>query len=145
MTTKFTAIEFSFIYMITLTCLLALPITEITFGIGFRNEVNCESLVTIPLWLIVKGSVKTVSTIAGLSYHLMDIKSLCAYFLLFIHIVCNMFLLGWVILGSIIFWRDCIALEPKNVNTLMWFSLILEILFLLGSRNMMERKKSTRK
>ena len=141
MTTKFTAIEFSFIYLITLTCLLALPITEITFGIGFMNEVNCESIVSIPIWLIVKGSVKTVSTIAGLSYHLMYIKSLCAYFLLFIHIVCNMFLLGWVILGSIIFWRDCIALEPKNVNTLMWFSLILEILFLLGSRNMMERKK----
>jgi hypothetical protein len=141
MTTKFTAIEFSFIYMITLTCLLALPITEITFGIGFRNEVNCESLVTIPLWLILQGSVKTVSTIAGLSYFLMDVKSLCAYFLFFIHIVCNMFLLGWVILGSIIFWRDCPNLEPKNVNTLMWFSLILEIIFLLGSQKSMERKK----
>jgi hypothetical protein len=140
MTTEFTAIEFSFIYLITLTCLLALPITEITFGIGFMNEVNCESIVSIPIWLIVKGSVKTVSTIAGLSYHLMDIKSLCAYFL-FIHIVCNMFLLAWVILGSIIFWRDCPNLEPKNVNTLMWFSLILEIIFLLGSQKSMERKK----
>ena len=141
-----TIIEFSFIYLITLTCLLALPITEITFGIGFMNEVNCESIVSIPIWLIVKGSVKTVSTIAGLSYHLMELKNcLYLYFLIFIHIVCNIFLLGWVILGSIIFWRDCIALEPKNVNTLMWFSLILEILFLLGSKNMMDRNKLTRK
>jgi hypothetical protein len=141
MTTEFSTIEFSFIYMITLTCLLALPLTEITFGIGFMNEVNCESLVSIPLWLIVKGSVKTVSTIAGVSYYLMDVKSLCACFLIFIHIICNMFLLGWVILGSIIFWRDCPNLEPKNVNTLLWFSLILEIIFLLGSRKSMERKK----
>lgn len=123
---------------------LSLPIVEIYYGVSYESKILCNSPIDIeiPLWLIVKGSIKLLSIIFISIYHFSTSKSICGTISLFIFSLLQTFLFVWVVLGGIIFWRDCPHLEPTSVNALMWFSLILEMFFILGSRKSLERHNS---
>ncbi len=123
---------------------LSLPIVEIYYGVSYQNQIICQSSINIeiPLWLILKGSIKLLSIIFISIYHFSTSKSICGTISSFIFSLLQTFLFVWLILGSIIFWRDCPNIEPTSVNTLMWFSLILEMFFILGSRKSLERHNS---
>lgn len=132
---------FMLLTLFMLTIFLALPITDIYFGFYYLNDDICNQVinVSIPLWLLVKGAVKIFSSIIIIIYHLCKRNSLCANFTALLYIISNLFLLIWVIIGGITFVRDCYNLKPKELNTFMWITLVLEIIFILGSKKSLDR------
>ncbi len=107
---------------------LALPVTEIVMGAKYKDDVVCDtSIVPIPAWLIVKGSVSLLYisllgiTMTAAATELTGLGVLSAIPM----IVLGVFQLAWLIVGSVTFWRDCRDLDPESVNTLMWCSLII--------------------
>lgn len=132
---------FMLLTLFMLTIFLALPITDIYFGFYYLNDDICNPVinVSIPLWLLVKGAVKIFSSIIIIIYHLCKRNSLCANFTALLYIISNLFLLIWVIIGGITFVRDCYNLKPKELNTFMWITLVLEIIFILGSKKSLDR------
>ena len=128
----------------TFGLIFSMPIIEIYYGFSYENQIICKSSlnIEIPLWLIVKGSVNLLSIIFIIIYHLSSSKSICGSISSFIFSLTQIFLLVWVILGGIIFWRDCPYIQPKSINALMWFSLILEMFFILGTKKSLERYNS---
>lgn len=109
-----------------LATFLALPVTEIAMGAHYKDDVICDtSVVPIPAWLIVKGSVSIFFiALLGIAAAASDNKGLVLLTEIPMYVIA-MFSLAWLIVGSVAFWRDCKDLEPKSVNTLMWCSLII--------------------
>jgi hypothetical protein len=119
---------------------LALPITDLYFGLYYLNGDICDSsIVSIPLWLLVKGATKMFSSIIIIIYHVCQHKSLCANITGVIYIIFTLFLTIWLIFGGIIFIKDCYNLKPKELNTFIWISLVLETIFILGSKKSLDR------
>lgn len=113
--------------LIVLFFILILPIIEIYFGTHYYNNIDCVSIIKIPLsiWLIVKGSVTIMNIFNVCIYFIVinnDIGKLLSLYLMFL---INIFSFIWIILGSIIFWRDCVSCKPDDLNILMYFSLII--------------------
>ena len=48
----------------------------------------------------------------------------------------------WIIVGAVLFWRDCSRCEPKPVKNLMWAVLILDLLGLLSALNQRRKGQS---
>ena len=114
------------------------PVSEIVIGAYYRNEITCQSTlpVTISDWLIVKGTVSIV-TITILGFCLITSNtSLCNCLSMTFMYVCNLFMMIWLIIGSIVFWRDCINLHPNTVNIYMWISLIFGYFSVLSSTSL---------
>jgi len=121
-------------YFCLLTCLfiislfiLILPILEIYFGSHYYSEIDCVSSIKIPLsiWLIVKGSV-TIMNIFNICIYVAIVNNDFGKILsLYLMSLTNIFSFIWLILGSIIFWRDCIDCKPDDLNVLLYFSLII--------------------
>lgn len=113
--------------IIVLFFILILPIIEIYFGTRYYNNIDCVSTIKIPLsiWLIVKGSVTIINIFNICIYFVVinnDIGKLLSSYLMYL---INIFSFIWIILGSIIFWRDCVLCKPDDLNILMYFSLII--------------------
>jgi hypothetical protein len=108
-----------------ITILLGFPVIEIYYGIFYFNKIDCISSINIPIdvWLIVKGLSSMLNIISSCVIIKNEIRSK----IIFSHIliVNNIFTFIWLILGSIIYWRDCSYCKPESVNILMNFSLIL--------------------
>ena len=133
---------FILLILVMLTIFMTLPITDIFFGFYYFNDddiCNSRINISIPLWLLVKGAVKIFSSILIIVYHLCKRDSFCANFTAIIYIISYLFILIWVIIGTIMFQRDCYNLKPKELNTFMWITLILEIIFVLGSKKSLDR------
>jgi hypothetical protein len=117
--------------------IFALPITELVFAIYFRNQIVCHTPLFIGLdnWLIVKGAVTLCSTIFLALVAVSTKNSLCFVYSIWFIYLFSIFLLGWTIVGSIIFWRDCYNLTPIIVNNYMWFELIYSYVMICSSVN----------
>jgi len=121
------------ILMLSLFCItLALPISEIYVGIYYKNKIICSNslMVNISEWLIVKGSVYIVYIILNFICIYSSKNTLIQCITLPIIYILNLFLLIWLVIGSVNFWRDCPLLEPQEINTFMWCSLIFGYIFL---------------
>jgi hypothetical protein len=116
--------------------LLPLAITEISFGNMYDTSETCDSFIELSDWLIIKGVITLVFAIVAIPLYMsgtvMMVKDkdscageccACGGFVL-MWLVCA-FQFAWLIVGSVVFWRDCHDVEPKRVNTLMWCSLII--------------------
>ena len=116
----------------------AMPIFEIY--LGFTEIITCNTpmFVTLNEWLIVKGITHLILIMWLIMLLFMGKKSCLSYILIIICTTINIFLLIWLIVGSIIFWRDCINLEPKIVNDYMWFSLILGYITIINMAKIFE-------
>ena len=128
--------ENCFYYLITGICLsfksiiilFTLPISEIYFGINYGDEVNCSTNIfnlSLKNWLIIKGSISILNIFSFATMVGCGNKSICNYIFYIINNIILTFNIIWLIIGSIIFWAYCKNLEPVNINTLMYFSLIL--------------------
>lgn len=118
---------FTILFSLISFILFALPISEIYFGINYGDSVNCTSRtinLTLKNWLVIKGSLAIVNILTFSPMFLFNNKSLVYYICYIINSFFLIFNLSWLIVGSIIFWVDCKNLEPANINTLMYFSLI---------------------
>ena len=59
--------------------------------------------------------------------------------------LCIVFILVWLAIGSILFWRDCIHLLPNIVNIYMWLSLISGFLSVISSTYIFKINKKKQK
>jgi len=110
----------------------ALPVAQLIIGVIFKDEVVCETnIVSIPNWLIIKGSSVLFMAMFSFVFSIAKaMKNNCimrwlSVFCVLFYLSC-LFNLGWLIVGSVVFWRDCNDLTPKPVNTMMWCSLIID-------------------
>ena len=113
--------------------IFGIPITEIVIGFNYYDKNTCDAFLDIGLWLIIKGFVALiVGSCVGIYFYYHDTvrNNLCT--LCLIKII-NLINLGWLIVGSILFFKYCLDLEPKELNIFMWISLILGYLSLLNS------------
>ena len=141
-------------YFCILTCIftilifiLILPIIEIYYGAYYYDNIDCVSIINIPLslWLIVKG----LYTIFNICIYVAFFNNNCGKLsILYLMTLINIFSFVWIILGSIIFWRDCISCKPIEINILMYFSLIIgyfNILFSFSQNNYMLKSDNKKK
>ena len=125
------------LYVCAMSCILALPIAELCIALIYKNEIICESEIGIDIvtWLVIK-SIVTMSTVLVISCFFMIGKDSPVFRLVYlIKIIIYIFNFSWLIVGSLIFWRDCYDLQPESVNTFMWISLILGYVNLLSYVN----------
>jgi hypothetical protein len=118
----------STLFFCMMTCLLALPVSEMTLAILYRNDIVCHTDLYINVfeWLIIKSSINILLLVSFFILFVLNSKETCCYsFLFVIYYIISVFNLGWLILGSILFWRDCYNLSPSSINILMWVSLIM--------------------
>ncbi len=118
----------SMLFFCMLVCLLALPVSEMTLAILYRNEIVCHTdlYVNVFEWLIVKSSISIGILLSFFILVILSNNETCCYsFVTIIYYLVSIFNLGWLIFGSILFWRDCYNLSPSVINILMWFSLII--------------------
>jgi len=115
----FVLLSFSCILIITI-----IPIYEMYVGIYYMNDIICETSIlniSIPIWLIVKSSLSFFIILLVYINIVLSSDNLYPYYILYITYIFNIF---WVIIGSIIFWKDCSNITPYYVNTFIWFDLI---------------------
>ena len=131
----------SFIILFFVFCI---PVLDIYFGYAFQNEIICETnLIPIYKWLIIKGICSINYIIIAGIFILSDVKS-CMYCLcLPIIYIYQMFNLSWIIIGGIIFFRDCPYLEPIEINTYIYFTLIMGFITLFNNIQSYKKEKYT--
>jgi len=119
---------------------LPLPIVQLIYGTKYRHDYNCDSFVGVSDWLIIKGSTMLGAIFFGLvmvgfinHYALYNKASsaTCAAIMWCLYMVALFFQTFWVVVGSVLFWRDCIDITPSSVNDLMLASLIIGYIDLL--------------
>lgn len=112
-----------------------LPITEFIMATEHRHEMKCDSFMSPYTWMIVEGiigmfigTVFSLITVGGFIAIQENENENCILSIVTILgiplIIVNVFNFVWLIIGSIMFWRDCSNLEPESMNTLYWIVLI---------------------
>ena len=118
---------------------LGFPIYEIVIGSYYNKSISCNTsiIISISNWLIIKGTV-TILVMVALSISLFAKKdSFCNCISIIIFYISNIFAFSWLIIRTIIFWRDCASLLPEIVNTTMWASLIFGYVSVFSSVNLL--------
>ena len=109
--------------------IFSFPIVELAFAGFYKNSVeNCDTpLVPIIPWLTVSGSMGIVAGCMCLIMMLGAAKesTLIVTFGTIVIYLCSIFQLIWLILGSVMFWRDCHNATPSRLNDMMWAALII--------------------
>ena len=132
------------------TFLIFLPIIVCDLYFGY-TRISCQDIVsphmdlTIGLWLKVNGylliSMLFVSVFGIFIYEKNKYATITVWI---ISILNRIFVLSWLIVGSILFWRD---IEPmgkcdKSVNSYIWARLIMGICgFVISSKTDNDKKK----
>jgi len=108
------------------------PVAELIIGATHQGDysVCSTSLPSPPVWLIVKGSVGlffgTYILLMLVALKTEDEAVCTIVALFFVPFVLSLFFqFAWLIVGSVMFWRDCMHLEPTQLNDMMWASLII--------------------
>ena len=115
--------------------LLMWPASEIYMGYTYRDQITCTTtmFVTLSEWLIIKGSITIFSMFLILPMLLSNRNSICYGCIIIPIYISYLTTFSWLIIGSIIFWRDCINTEPVVINAYMWVSLIFGYIAVLNS------------
>jgi hypothetical protein len=138
---------------------LVLPIVNLAYSGYYKDEINCNFpnitnsdtvsnlaiTIGIPTWLNVHGAI-TIVEIANLLYAVYSgmkykncarskedfliVTNCCSYLLSF---MIAMFRTAWIIIGCVLFWRDCPNVSPKPINDLMYATLIMGLIGLWTS------------
>uniref|UniRef100_A0A6C0ECL6 Uncharacterized protein n=1 Tax=viral metagenome TaxID=1070528 RepID=A0A6C0ECL6_9ZZZZ len=127
----------------------ALPISELVIATKFKNDIDCESNVGVSLyqWLITDAAM--VISLVGFIFLLFTIAFITnsngmmnimfvSFLLLIPYVIFNF---AWLIVGSIIFWRDCVHVNPSEVNTIMWVVLLIK--WIMMFLTLMSRSKKS--
>ena len=135
----------SFCGIVLFGVLASIAIAEV--AMVATNEIHCGSpLMSLKTWLIVDAiigffcalMITPVVCVAINNMSNVDTDALtCVQFMLW---PIGLFHLVWLIIGSIVFWRDCNNLEPKSLNDMMYAVLIIGYIGLY--MNMQGNKKN---
>jgi hypothetical protein len=115
---------------------LSLPICQLVYSSVYKDEMACDTSMQIhPYeWMITEGSI-TLFEIVTMFFVLITSRSALPFTgpLVVTLIMTGVFQMGWLIYGSVLFWRDCLHLQPNSVNHLFWATLIMGILGIVGT------------
>ena len=118
-------------------CLLPLPIVQIVYSYN-NTPIICPAN-TFPFDINVWLYVEATSTLLMVLNAILMLS--CSQVFLITHVMGSTFQMAWIIVGAILFWRDCPSIEPQSVNILMWFTLIAGIMRSMSSANSANLKK----
>ena len=125
-----------------IACIFALPIYELCIALIYKNDITtCSTTIPgldISTWLIVKAVVTICALIAVVPCLLIDKIKFAGQVVLGLF---NLFIFIWLIIGSVIFFKDCNNLKPEIVNVSMWIIIILGFLQILCSKGAYDEKK----
>jgi hypothetical protein len=116
----------------------SIPIAEIVMAEKYNNQMICKNNVISPYnWLIVDGLISSMVYLSFVIMHAFAgsaIEDTCLYVSsVFISIFGGFFIMSWIIVGSVMFWRDCVHLKPKEINNFFWTILLMKIIsFAIG-------------
>jgi len=112
-------------------CALGFPLYELCIGIIFKNDISaCSTMeIDVSTWLIVKSSI-TISAIFLVGICVATNNKIIGQVLLNVF---RLFIFIWLIVGSVLFFRDCIKIEPAIVNISMWVIIITGFLSIISS------------
>lgn len=104
---------------------LIMPTLEFFFATYYQSKTKCDkSLVNLSVWLIIKAITSYLSIICLLLSILSDRQTLYYTVCSPISIILILFIIVWLIIGSVIFFKDCLNVEESDLNTFMYISLI---------------------
>lgn len=112
--------------------LFSLPIAELIMATKYSDNMVCNSSFISPyVWLIVEGVTGLIFSICILIISIHSyvnnkntLNSVLAQWFNIPLIIIFLFNCAWIIIGSVMFLRDCIDIEPKAINTIFWTTLI---------------------
>lgn len=138
-------IAFGMLFIIGL--FFALPIAEIVMAEKYRADMSCPNDIISPYtWMLTEGIVGIfVYGLCGIIFSVAidgtdNSKALAVLFSVPLWFL-SMFQCAWIIVGAIMFWRDCIDLETKSMNDFYWTVLIINLVSLYISGNTANTKK----
>ena len=114
-------------------CLLPLPIIQIILA-SMNEPIVCEGNTfpfSINQWLYIEAGATMVffANWVIVKWLLSGSPKSCISNLFAItYAVGLVFQFSWIIVGCIQFWRDCVNIEPRSVNILMYVTLILGLI-----------------
>ena len=92
---------------------------------------NLADTIGVSTWLYVHASVGLLEAVIWVVFvvSLVIFQSLGAMAaVMCLLVLVGLFRLPWLIVGSVMFWRDCPNLYPSQMNGLMWATLILGLI-----------------
>lgn len=116
----------------------ALPIAEIIMAEKYRNLMKCPNNIISPYnWMITEGvvgimiyglvGIKTSAIIiSNVVYNSKNSEIFSIIFSIPL-IMLSVFHLAWIIVGAVMFLRDCINLKTKSMNDFYWAVLIINL------------------
>ena len=136
-------------------CMLIFPLMQLYYGVTYYNQLeHCSDLPEPDVFLIVEGVVmfSEIITLIVTSYasnvllsenppHMVEFWNFSCVLSYCLLILCCMFNIAWIIIGSVMFWRDCYHIQPKEINTMMWITLISGYVSYVVIHNQTNKKK----
>lgn len=119
---------------------ISLPCSMIIYGVKYKTTITCDitndastaSLliqnIGISKWMIVHGAIGTIDSISItfliiVGFGCTQTNKRIFFSLLVFSYLLALFRLSWLIIGAIMFWKDCAHVLPQSVNELMWINL----------------------
>lgn len=100
--------------IILLTFQYAVGIAYLVMASKYQHEIVCESSIDISLyaWMITQGVLCLLCGSCAPAVEKGDD-------------LISLFSLIWLIIGSVIFWRDCPDCDPQEINQFLYVTLII--------------------
>lgn len=101
-----------------------LNIVKIAYAASYKDEMECHSSMIDPYtWLFLDGLVNMLAWfVAGLLCLCGNVGIIIAVILIILKF---MFAFAWLIIGSIMYWRDCYGKLPSPIDNLIMAVLII--------------------
>ncbi len=117
------------LFILLLLILLIAPIFQLIYGIKYFNNNECDNdrLIKPSVWLIISGSVSIIITLSTIICLLIykEVEHITIHIL---SILSSLYSICWVIIGSIMLWRDNIYCGPSSFHDLLWATIIIDLI-----------------
>jgi hypothetical protein len=114
-----------------------LPIVNLVYVVKYKNQIECnvvnetslEKNINSATWLSVQSifilSIIVIMLFFELIFNARLKQNTCVIWtkIVFFSLL-GLFQTAWLIVGAVMFWRDCIDVSPNSIRILMWFNLI---------------------
>jgi hypothetical protein len=148
-----TYILFVFACIFAVCICLVLPIFNIVYGGVYYDTISCNTydcyvnsndttpitvgdttFINMDKWLIVNGVMMIVYFVLMISlYFVRNTESESKKVLIFVsssYTIVFLFEFIWLVVGSVLLWRDCVVVSERDVNALMHGTLVLQYIAL---------------
>ena len=118
----------NFYYLFILILFIIFPILQIFIGFKYKNEITCETKTfgNLGNWFITQGFI------TGLLSFLILINKQCENdYISYSFYILSLFTFIWIIIGSVVYFENCIDFTPVAINIFLWVCLIIAFIMLI--------------